>query len=177
MSATDTKLENPARRRLFKGQVSSKNELRLPWVLDEQTFVDKCTQCGDCISQCPTEIITKDTLGYPKVDFAQDECTFCMKCVDTCQEPLFKQHVAREKDQAWPIQFAINDKCLAKNGIYCQSCRDCCQPQAITFSYQNSAIPTPNLDVDKCSQCGACQSVCPQQAINYSFNNHPINAA
>jgi ferredoxin-type protein NapF len=166
------KLANPSRRRLFKGKLQKEKVLRLPWVISDQVFTDQCTQCGDCIAVCETQIIVKDTLGFPKVDFSRGECTFCQKCLNQCEEPLFLKE--KTDINPWPATIDINDKCLAKNNIYCQSCRDECEPNAIKFSYivngETSVIPQPSINLDDCTQCGACISSCPQSAIQALIN-------
>ena len=170
----DTTPENPARRSLLKGKISLKPEQRLPWVIDEKTFTSKCTQCSDCIDVCETKIIVKDSQGFPKIDFSKGECTFCNKCIDTCNEPLFLTSEEQKQKKPWPINVNISHQCLAKNSIYCQSCRDECEPNAIKFIYikdgQPSSIPQPQLNTDDCTQCGACISKCPQNAITANFN-------
>ena len=165
------RIENPARRRLFRGKIQNKQVLRLPWVISEKGFTDNCTQCKKCIDACETHIIVRDDLGFPNIDFSLGECTFCQKCLQICDEPLFKT----TEQKPWPIELAINDKCLAKNDIYCQSCRDECEIEAINFSYfvsgKTSSIPQPTIITDDCTQCGACISSCPQDAIKISFLN------
>lgn len=165
-------LANPARRRLFRGKVKKENVLRLPWIISEQVFKEQCTQCQDCISACETKIIVKDQQGFPKIDFSQGECTFCQKCIQICEQPLFVKQ--QDNQQAWPVTLDISDKCLAKNKVYCQSCRDECETNAIKFSYrvngEASVIPQPSIILDDCTQCGACISSCPQSAINMLFN-------
>ncbi len=165
-------LANPARRRLFRGKINSSPVLRLPWVISEQVFTEQCTQCENCIKACETQIIVKDERGFPKIDFSQGECTFCQKCQQSCEQPLFVE--PNENKTPWPIALNISDKCLAKNNIYCQSCRDECEPNAIKFSYlvngKASVIPQPEIKLDDCTQCGACISSCPQTAITLLFN-------
>lgn len=163
-------LANPSRRRLF--QTKSALQPRLPWVQSEEVFVDKCTQCASCIDICETKIINKDPQGYPYIDFSRGECTFCNQCIESCEVELFIPTESREQTTPWQGNFTINEKCLATNNIYCQSCRDVCETQAIQFSYINKAtqkmntIPTPELNLTDCSQCGACVEVCPQNAIS-----------
>lgn len=60
---------------------------------------------------------------------------------------------------------AIAAHCLARRGVYCDSCRDACEVGAIRFVPRLSAVPQPSLDVDRCTQCGECVRVCPQDAI------------
>lgn len=161
---------NLSRRELFRGKIR-KDVLRLPWVISEKVFTDNCTQCQDCISVCETKIITKDEQGFPTIDFSLGECTFCNKCIDTCEQSLFIN--ANERIKPWPITLQIKDNCLAKNDVYCQSCRDECEPSAISFSHfingNTSVIPQPSINNDDCTQCGACLSTCPEQAIEHLF--------
>lgn len=157
--------------------------MRLPWVINEAVFTSGCTQCQDCISCCESNIIVKDEDGFPKIDFSQGECTFCDKCVEVCQQPLFSgtfsemqsiesNNSEQSNKKAWPATLEISSKCLAKNNIYCQSCRDECETNVIKFSYLDSSIPQPSLNDLDCNQCGACIKTCPQSAI--AFNFEPI---
>ena len=186
---------NPGRRKLFKGNIHVKQKLRLPWVVSEEVFTQKCNQCLDCINVCESQIITRDEQGFPIIDFSKGECSFCRKCIDICQPPLFKNDTLQLTEKPWPITVNISEKCLAKNSIYCQSCRDECPTNAIDFSYLNStssslpspknkevnvekgewiptvsSIPQPTINTSDCTQCGACISSCPQAAISVNFH-------
>lgn len=196
MNGIDTStLINPARRRLFTRKPSTAKHLRLPWVKSEALFIEKCTKCHKCISACETRIITPDPDGFPRVDFSDGECTFCTKCIDSCEQNLFVEEAKRgntlsdvcnhNKVQPWPGTITLKadakeQNCLAANDIYCQSCGDECEVEAIKFSYHKtnqqgeqvvSAIPQPQLTIDDCTQCGACISNCPQDAINLTVND------
>jgi len=172
------RLADPSKRRFFRGRIKTKQEIRLPWVINEAVFTSGCTQCQDCISSCESNIIVKDEDGFPKIDFDQGECTFCNKCIEACEQPLFsglfptdvtEDSTGNNTDKAWPVTLEISDKCLAKNNIYCQSCRDECETSVIKFNYLNSSIPQPSLNDLDCTQCGACIKSCPQDAIAFTF--------
>ncbi len=176
------KIIDPSKRRFLSGRIRQEQVLRLPWVVSESVFTSQCTQCQSCLSACETQIIVRDSQGFPKIDFSKGECTFCQKCIQLCSEPLFtlpKKQLPCDLDEIddyhspWPIKLDISDKCLAKNNIYCQSCRDECEPNAIKFSYISSgkvsSIPQPEINLTDCSQCGACISSCPQDAITIDF--------
>jgi len=168
-------LENPSRRRLFRGKIAQQAPaMRLPWIKSESHFTENCTQCTECIKVCETKIIQQDDLGFPKVDFSQDECTFCGKCQEVCQQPLFIDLAERETNllSPWPATLSINDKCFAKNSIFCQSCQDVCDTRAISFSFTSSSIAEPSVKLSDCSQCGACISTCPQDAISFHITEH-----
>ncbi|MBL4765725.1 MAG: ferredoxin-type protein NapF [Colwellia sp.] len=154
-----------ARRNFFRGKkASTPAAIRLPWVINEQLFIDNCTQCGDCITHCAENIIVKGDGGFPKIDFSKGECSFCQQCLEVCQQPLFVNETA-EIQAAWQLDIKIKSNCLAMNQIVCQSCQDCCEPEAISFKYLTSKTPQPQIELDKCNGCGACVSVCPQSAI------------
>jgi len=168
---------DPSRRRFFRGRVKTVQVMRLPWIFSEEHFTQGCDQCQNCIKACDSNIIIQDESGFPKIDFGQGECTFCDKCIETCPQPLFSnsftKHNSEEdsKQKPWPVTIEIGDKCLAKNDIYCQSCRDECETNVIKFNYLDSSIPKPSIIEQDCSQCGACLTSCPQDAITFNFIN------
>ena len=180
---------DPLKRQLLRGKLRVEQSIRLPWIISEANFMQGCTQCQKCIEVCETNIITRDAAGFPKIDFSKGECTFCQQCIQTYQEPLFISPlpINSHKNKSplpWPITININEQCFAKNSIYCQSCRDECEEQAINFSYQingeSHSILQPKINHDDCSQCGACISICPQNAIVLNFQqgeqiNSPTN--
>ncbi|QLE86028.1 ferredoxin-type protein NapF [Shewanella sp. Scap07] len=150
---------NQSRRNLFSRRKS--NVIRPPWIKQDIEFTDECTRCDKCISNCETQIIKRGDGGFPEIDFSRDECTFCGKCAESCPEPLFDTHQA----QPWTIAAQISDNCLAFNGVWCQSCKDACEPRAITFSPQIGQAPQPIIDIQACTGCGACVAPCPNSAI------------
>lgn len=157
-------IEQISRRNFLRGKVIPTHHPRLPWAIEETAFIAGCQQCNKCIDVCEKKIIKRDRLGYPFVDFDHDECSFCMKCIDACNEPIFEKN---DGIKPWQGEFSINESCLAKNSIYCQSCQDVCESKAIQFNHFSTSIPQPKLNNDACNQCGACVSVCPQDAISF----------
>jgi len=148
-----------SRRCLFNRQKSS--AIRPPWVKADIEFTDICTRCDDCIKACETQIIKRGDGGFPEVDFSINECTFCQKCVTACSEPLFDT----EQAAPWTITASIKDSCLTNTGVWCQSCKDACEPRAISFVMAIGQVPKPVIDVSACTGCGACVSPCPSDAI------------
>tara|TARA_R110001583_G_scaffold34122_1_gene114830 strand:+ start:1962 stop:2609 length:648 start_codon:yes stop_codon:yes gene_type:complete len=152
---------------------------RPPWALQEATFVDQCTRCHECIVACEENIIFIGDGGFPEIDFNRGECTFCEACVDTCKpSALFKQDrqvkqdqpVTETEQQAFYFDIKIDDSCLAKQKIHCQSCKDVCDPRAITMPWPkkvtSGAIQAPEINIADCTSCGACISTCPSQSIS-----------
>lgn len=149
-----------ARRRLFsRGQTIALVEL--PWRDKSVSFTDVCTRCGECVSACETQIIIKGDGGFPTLDFNQGEgeCSFCQQCAAVCPEPLFDL----SQPEPWQLKAQIKDTCLANQKVYCRSCGEHCDSQAISFKPGISSVPI--ITAADCSGCGACLSVCPVQAI------------
>lgn len=154
---------NISKRNFLRGKQSTTvAEMRLPWVLSEQEFINNCTQCGDCLTACQENIIVKSKDGFPKVDLTITECTFCEDCIEVCEQPLFKK---ARSDKAWPSYLNIKDSCLTNKNVICLSCKDVCDPQAIQFVHRPNAVSTPVINQDDCTSCGACLSMCPTAAI------------
>ncbi|MEH6453029.1 MAG: ferredoxin-type protein NapF, partial [Psychromonas sp.] len=107
----------------------------------------------------PEKIIIKGDGGFPNIDFSNGECTFCKKCVDACNEDIFDL----SSSAPWQKKAQINESCLANNNVYCRSCSESCEAQALTFQLGLSS--TPQIDINLCTGCGACVAPCPTQAI------------
>ncbi len=133
---------------------------RMPWLVSEATFLDKCTRCGLCMDACETSIIKIGDGGYPKVDFALAECSFCEKCVQVCPEPVFDI----SQPVPWLYKAKVSQTCLAEQGVYCRTCSDNCETEAISF--RPGISETPQIKLSDCSGCGGCVAPCPVQAIS-----------
>ncbi|WP_354625706.1 ferredoxin-type protein NapF [Psychromonas sp. MME2] len=153
-------LFNASKRRLFKHTNNTVIDNLLPWIYQSEALIAHCTQCGDCIDACPEKIVIKGDGGYPSIDFSRGECTFCGKCADICKAPIF---VSTEL-QPWSKKAQVNNSCLANLHVYCRSCADSCEVEALSFQLGVSNAPLINADL--CTGCGACFSPCPTQAID-----------
>ncbi|MFT5657193.1 MAG: ferredoxin-type protein NapF [Gammaproteobacteria bacterium] len=144
--------------------------------MSDAIFTENCTQCDRCIDACETKILTRDNEGFPVVDFDKGECTFCTACHQVCDQSnnLLQPADARHALKPWSLVLSISAECLAKNKVFCQSCRDVCESNAIDFSYflagKTNSIPQPTINADDCTQCGACIAGCPQSAIAFRPN-------
>ncbi|WP_027856696.1 ferredoxin-type protein NapF [Marinobacterium jannaschii] len=148
--------------RLRPGSSPQTQPIRMPWLIAEDAFTDRCTRCQACQQACPEQIIIRADGGYPELDFQRGECTFCRACADSCPEPLFRD----AGEAPWQQIASMSETlCLAHNNVMCRSCEDSCEPQAISFRPQAGRVARPLIDPDLCNGCGACVSSCPQQAI------------
>lgn len=158
---------NQSRRNFLKAQPLAKTAIRPPHFLMEQRFVDTCTGCADCVTACPSQIIEIDQ-GLAQIDFSKgnlNECTFCESCVDVCKP---KALVKLDGAKPWPYKASINKNCLSNNHIVCYSCKEICQAEAISFTWQGKKQQV-QINSDLCNGCGACLAPCPSEAIDISM--------
>ncbi len=156
-----------SKRRFWRATPANKiNVMRPPWSAGEDDFTRDCTRCGECIKHCPTKVLNVGEGQFPQLDFNENECDFCEVCVTVCPtNAIDKRHP--KTAHFYP---KILDTCLTQNDIYCRSCGENCEPQAIQFTYIDNAIAKPQIDLDLCIQCGACVSPCPSTSIQFEAN-------
>lgn len=151
---------NQQRRALFR-RTKVDESVRLPWLKKDLAFTDACTRCGDCVKACPEQIIRIGDGGFPEIDFNIAECTFCQECVNHCQEDMFDKNQA----SAWHYKAQVSDRCLSADSVYCRSCAESCETQALTFNFTDTLFVSPDVVSDDCNGCGACVAICPTKAI------------
>lgn len=157
----------PARRAFLRGDFQPQPVVRPLGALDERSFVESCTRCGDCARACPQSIILRDNDGFPAVDLNLGACTFCNACSDACQTD------ALHPTSGWNWRAEAGPECLSKNAVTCRSCEDHCDAQAIRFRLLTGGRSEPTFDADVCTGCGACAAVCPAQAIHFHQIQQP----
>jgi ferredoxin len=59
----------------------------------------------------------------------------------------------------------IKSGCLTNQGVFCRTCSEACEPDAITFTPAVGRAPIPRIDEDTCTGCGECVGICPANAI------------
>lgn len=158
---------DPQRRAFLAGR--SKDFDRPPWT-DSQRLAAACTQCGACVAACPEAILLNDSAGFPRLDFSRGGCSFCAACAEACSEAVFRPR----QESPWLKLAVIDQRCLASQGIVCQSCKDACEAGAIRFSRQVGQVPQPHIMAENCTGCGACQAPCPGSAISIQAGVMPL---
>lgn len=154
-----------SRRQFLRGNFHKKAEdIRPPWALLENDFINTCSRCNECIDKCPEKIIVKGDGGFPTINFDLGGCTFCEECVDACKtSAIVKTHA---EAPPWTLKANIGQSCVAKKGVECRICGDSCEVEAIHFRYALGAVAQPEINESTCTGCGACVADCPVNAVD-----------
>ena len=146
--------------------------LRPPGALAEKEFLEKCTQCNDCLKVCPRSAIQQadDTWetplrGFPVIVPDQAPCIMCetIHCIDACQTG------ALTKGRSWDtirMGFPVvrDARCLNVRGESCRQCVVVC-PLASKGAITMPGVEIPQFHPDVCTGCGICVYECPADAI------------
>ncbi len=68
----------------------------------------------------------------------------------------------------WRNKSEINSQCLNHHGVYCQSCKESCEEEAIIFKKIERGIQLPVIISEQCTHCKECVESCPVDAISIS---------
>lgn len=146
-------------------------QVRPPGGQDEARLLGACIHCEKCYEACPRKVIALATfedgivgMRTPKMDFRADYCDFCKdenggvpKCVATCPtNALALPSGIKPEEQIIGIAELNTNWCLAYRRMFCRSCYDACEYEAIILNDSNC----PVVIEDKCNGCGACEAVC-----------------
>jgi ferredoxin-type protein NapF len=165
MPSTATK--TISRRQFLRGNFHKENkDVRPPWAIQENDFIDACSRCNECVLKCPEKIIVKGDGGFPIINFNLGGCTFCQECVTACGDGALS--ISSTDQSPWSLIANISAKCISLHGVMCRSCADSCEEEVITFSHQLGGISHPEIESKSCTGCGACVATCPVNAIKIS---------
>jgi ferredoxin-type protein NapF len=59
----------------------------------------------------------------------------------------------------------IKSDCLAHRNVFCCTCGEACEPDAIRFAPAIGRAPSPEINADACTGCGECIDICPADAV------------
>lgn len=155
---------NLSRASFLRGGFSGtgKPRIRPPWALAEADFVALCSRCGECLDVCPEKILAKGHGGFPQLDFALGECTFCGRCAKACAHGALRYSA---ESGPWVLKAGIAPSCLALRQVVCHTCGESCQGGAIRFRMSVGAVARPQVEPAVCTGCGACFGPCPVAAV------------
>ncbi len=157
------------RRALFSRFRGGPPQLRPPWSVSEEIFVEACTLCGKCTEACPTQIIGRGHAGYPIVSFDRGACTFCGACAAACDAGCFDRD---GRAPPWGLKAEIAASCVEIKGVACRMCEEACEASAIRFRPMRGGVCAATIDQDRCTGCGACVAPCPVNAITVASLKH-----
>jgi len=136
-----------------------------------ERFIDRCTACHLCVSECPTGVLQPAFLDYgllglmkPCMDYRVAFCNFdCHRCGEVCPDgaidllDLAAKHLAKIGEAHFN-----KDKCVVvTNGTDCAACSEHCPTKAVTTIPYGNNLRLPSLNDDLCIGCGACEYACP----------------
>lgn len=118
-----------------------------------KAHMDKCTQCGACMSACSRAWAKEDSPELSRIKVKAvaglteiNVCDQCGGCIAVCPT------MALARDKNGVIQIDRN-RCTS-----CLMCVEFCPKASMFFSPK---IPSPF----KCVACGICVSACPEDAL------------
>ncbi len=139
--------------------------LRPPGAISEESFLLKCSRCGDCKTACPHSAVhlfgvdSGVNVNTPFVDPSYSACQFCeeMPCIKACEPSALdyenlKMGVARVSSQ----------HCLVSQGQRCDYCFKSCPSGVDAISKGDEGVPV--IDTNQCVGCGKCEYICVSQS-------------
>lgn len=135
--------------------------LRPPGALSEEHFRALCLPCGKCEEVCPQQVIqpvvleeSLETVGSPRLSFAENYCNLCMKCTQVC--PTGALQPIPQSQVLIGIAKVITERCIAWKGGNCDTCVKQCPFKAIRKDNQGRPYVIP----EPCTGCGICEQAC-----------------
>ena len=131
--------------------------LRPPGAVSESTFLDRCTQCGDCVKACPYGAITgHPRSGLPILFPDQAPCYLCddFPCIAACATGALVA-VDRVEDVRMGLAVVSSKGCTAEQG--CNACVSQCPVHALSMDFDLLRIIVSD---QQCVGCGICEYTC-----------------
>ncbi|MBN2340360.1 MAG: 4Fe-4S binding protein [Deltaproteobacteria bacterium] len=161
--------------------------IRPPGAVAEESFLERCIRCGQCMKICPNNALhpALDEAGVeglwtpilvPKVGYCEPTCTLCTQ---VCPTAAIKRVHEKQKTGASSkgamvrigTAFIQRGRCLPwAMGTPCTVCEEFCpvSPKAIRLERVTEQVNgtsvtllRPYIDPALCTGCGACEYVCP----------------
>jgi ferredoxin-type protein NapG len=131
--------------------------LRPPGAAEEALFLERCTQCGDCIKACPPGAIVAHAQDATPVLFAdRSPCLVCedFPCIAACQTGALVP-VGGIADVRMGVAVVSHRLCTAGQG--CHACVSKCPMQALAMDFESMQLA---VVAGACIGCGMCEMVC-----------------
>lgn len=146
--------------------------LRPPGAKTELEFLEKCTQCDECIRVCPHWVIRKagmelgrKIVGTPIILPKENPCLMCNEfpCVNACETGALSLD-GLQTHISIGLAKVDENKCYMGLGQPCDYCMKNCpvNPKAIEV---NERGQLPVVYSTRCTGCGICAQICPANAL------------
>lgn len=131
--------------------------LRPPGAVREETFLERCTQCGDCVKACPYGAITAHPRdGSPIIFPDQTPCYLCedLPCITACGTDALVG-VENVEDVRMGLAIVSPRTCTAEQG--CNACVSQCPTHALSMDF---GVLRVLVSGEQCVGCGVCEYTC-----------------
>lgn len=135
--------------------------VRPPGAVEESLFLERCTQCADCVGACPYGAISVlPGKGTPAVVPSEKACYLCedFPCIEACETDALVM-VRTPNEVKMGLAVVSPRLCTAEQG--CNACVSQCPVQALTMEFDSFRVA---VSEERCTGCGLCEQTC--KAVN-----------
>ncbi len=151
--------------------------IRPPGAIPEPDFLAACTRCGQCVRDCPYDVLKLATLtepvptGTPYFIARERPCEMCedIPCVPACPTGALDHGLTDITKARMGLAVLVDQEtCIAFQGLRCEVCFNVCpvRGKAITLEMRPNprsdrhALFLPTVHSDACTGCGLCEKAC-----------------
>ena len=131
--------------------------LRPPGAVAEPLFLERCTQCNDCVTACPPGALVVDPAdGTPRLFADQSPCLLCedLPCITACATDAL---LPVEGIDHVRMGMALISQRLCTAGQGCHACVSKCPMDALEREVESLQLSVVQA---RCVGCGMCEMVC-----------------
>lgn len=150
---------------------------RPPGALPEEKFLGACLRCGQCVRNCPYDVLRLARIGDPVPTGTpyfiarENPCRMCenIPCMQACPSGALSKSLAKIYDARMGLAVLLDhENCLNHLGLRCDVCYRACPliDQAISLEAQvnrRTGVHTlfiPVVHSNRCTGCGTCEHAC-----------------